>query len=120
MSQRKCTTSTPPEYDGAPTATRFSFTREQSASFWSAWFAYRRLSVQTLQIVSERVRARLLRVREDARVQVEVVVGLRLVDVAGAAARDRLELDQLEAHLGASACVDVSSSFAESDARHPL
>ena len=39
-------------------------------------------------------------VREDARVQVEVVVGLRLVDVARAAAGDRLELDELEADLG--------------------
>ncbi len=45
-------TSTPPEYGGAPTVTRFSFTRARSAaSFWSAWFACRRLSVQTLQIV---------------------------------------------------------------------
>ena len=47
----------------------------------------------------QRVAARLFRVREDARVQVQVVVGLRLVDVTGAAARDPLELDQLDAHL---------------------
>ena len=47
----------------------------------------------------QRVRARLLGVGEDARVQVEVVVGLRLVDVAGAAARHGLELDELETHL---------------------
>ena len=45
-------TSTPPEYGGAPTVTRFSFTRASSAaSPCSAWFACRRLSVQTLQIV---------------------------------------------------------------------
>ena len=37
--------------------------------------------------------------REDAGVQVEVVVRLGLVDVAGAAARDRLELLELEAEL---------------------
>src|SRR5215207_4697177 len=47
----------------------------------------------------ERVGARRLRVRQDARIQVEVVVRLRLVDVAGAAARDRLEVDQLEPDL---------------------
>ena len=47
----------------------------------------------------ERVRAGCLGVGEDARVQVEVVVRLRLVDVAGAAARHGLELDQLEADL---------------------
>ena len=34
-------------------------------------------------------------VGEDARVQVEVVVGLGLVDIAGAAPGDRLELDQI-------------------------
>ncbi len=44
----------------------------------------------------QRVRAGLLRVGEDARVQVQVVVGLRLVDVAGPAAGDRLELLELE------------------------
>jgi hypothetical protein len=42
---------------------------------------------------------RRLRVGEDARVQVEVVVGLRLVDVAGAATGDRLELLELDAEL---------------------
>ena len=47
----------------------------------------------------QRVDALRRRVGEDARVQVEVVVGLGLVDVAGAAARDRLELDQLEPDL---------------------
>src|SRR5919204_4644444 len=47
----------------------------------------------------QRVAARRLRVREDAGVQMEVVVGLRLVDVAGAAAGHRLELDQLQADL---------------------
>jgi hypothetical protein len=48
----------------------------------------------------QRVRARGLGVREDARVQVEVVVGLGLVDVAGTAARDRLELLELDPQLG--------------------
>src|SRR5262249_44540724 len=47
----------------------------------------------------QRVGAGRLGVREDARVEVQVVVGLRLVDVAGAAARDRLDVDELEAHL---------------------
>src|SRR3990170_5448407 len=47
----------------------------------------------------QRVRSGLLGVGEDARVQVEVVVRLRLVDVAGAAAGDRLELLQLVADL---------------------
>ena len=41
-----------------------------------------------------------LRVREDASVQVEVVVGLGLVDVARSAARDRVELLQLDPELG--------------------
>src|SRR5581483_10813511 len=45
----------------------------------------------------QRVAARCPGVGEDARVQVQVVVRLRLVDVARAAARDRLELDELEA-----------------------
>src|SRR5690348_12383175 len=45
----------------------------------------------------QRVAAGRLRIREDARVQVEVVIRLRLVDVARAAARDRLQLDELEA-----------------------
>ncbi len=45
----------------------------------------------------QRVALGCLGVGEDARVQVEVVVGLGLVDVARAAARDRVELDQLEA-----------------------
>ena len=53
--------------------------------------------MQTLQTVSSVSQPGRLRVREDARVQVEVVVRLRLVDVAGAAARHRLELDELEA-----------------------
>src|SRR5207245_10687968 len=44
----------------------------------------------------QRVAARRLRVGEAARGQVQVVVRLRLVDVAGAAARDRLELDELQ------------------------
>src|SRR5438270_5891133 len=43
------------------------------------------------------VRARRLGIREDARVEVKVVVRLRLVDVARAAARDRVQLDELEA-----------------------
>ena len=47
----------------------------------------------------QRVAARRLGVREDAGVQVQVVVRLRLVDVARAAARDRLQLDQLQPHL---------------------
>ena len=38
-------------------------------------------------------------IREDPRIEVQVVVRLRLVDVAGAAARDRLELDELVADL---------------------
>ena len=61
-----------------------------------------------------------LRVGQDARVQVQVVVGLGLVDVARAAAGDRLELLELQPHLGRQARVEVSSSFAESEARHPL
>src|SRR6185437_5100064 len=47
----------------------------------------------------QRVRARLRRVAEDARVQVEVEVRLGLVDVARAATGDRLELDELEPDL---------------------
>ena len=47
----------------------------------------------------QRVDALRGRVGEDARVQMEVVVGLRLVDVARAAARDRLQLDELEPDL---------------------
>src|SRR5207237_4676198 len=47
----------------------------------------------------QRLAAGLLGVREDASVQMQVVVRLGLVDVAGAAAGDRLELDQLEAEL---------------------
>ena len=47
----------------------------------------------------QRVGAGRRRVREDPRVQVEVVVRLGLVDVAGAAARDRVELDELVADL---------------------
>src|SRR4051812_26186145 len=48
----------------------------------------------------QRVRAGRLRVGEDPRVQVQVVVGLGLVDVAGSAARHALEIDQLQADLG--------------------
>src|SRR4029078_7850044 len=47
----------------------------------------------------QRVGPRRRGVGEDPRIQVEVVVGLRFVDVPGAAARDRLELDQLVADL---------------------
>ena len=43
----------------------------------------------------QRVATGRLRVREDARVQVQVVVRLRLVDVTGAAARHCLELYEL-------------------------
>ena len=50
----------------------------------------------------------------------EVVVGLGLVDVAGAAAGDGLELDQLEPDLRRERLRRESSSFAESDARQPL
>ena len=68
----------------------------------------------------QRVGAGRGRVGQDARVQMEVVVGLGLVDVACAAAGDRLELDQIQADFGASARVEESSSLAESDARQPL
>ncbi len=44
----------------------------------------------------QRVAAGRSRVGEDARIQVEVVVGLGLVDVAGAATGDRLELLELQ------------------------
>jgi hypothetical protein len=45
-------TSTLPLYGGAPTVSRFWFTRARSSSsFFSCQFAWRRLSVQTLQIV---------------------------------------------------------------------
>src|SRR5436190_3830833 len=47
----------------------------------------------------QRVAACRLRVRKDPRVEVQVVVGLRLVDVAGAAARHGLQLDELQADL---------------------
>src|SRR5262249_37881931 len=47
----------------------------------------------------QRVRPGGGRAREDPGVQVQVVVGLCLLDVAGAAARHRLQLDQVEAHL---------------------
>ena len=47
----------------------------------------------------QRVGARRGRVGEDPRVQVEVVVRLGLVDVTGAAARDRVELEELVADL---------------------
>src|SRR5690349_647013 len=47
----------------------------------------------------QRVAASRLGVGEDARVEVQVVVGLGFVDVAGAAAGHRLELDELEADL---------------------
>src|SRR3954463_1661906 len=47
----------------------------------------------------QRLRSGRLRVREDPRVQVEVVVRFRLVDVTRAAAGDRFELDELEADL---------------------
>src|SRR5436190_748179 len=47
----------------------------------------------------QRVAACRLRVRKDPRVEVQVVVGLRLVDVAGAAARHALQLDELQADL---------------------
>ena len=50
----------------------------------------------------------------------EVEVGLRLVDVTGAAAGDRLELDELDAELRRERLVEMSSSFADSDARQPL
>ena len=51
----------------------------------------------------QRVAAGRLRVREDPRVQVQVVVRLGLVDVAGTAARDGLQLDELEARPSARA-----------------
>src|SRR6266540_5309448 len=44
----------------------------------------------------QRVTSRRLRIGEDAGVEVQVVVRLRLVDVPGAAARHRLELHELE------------------------
>src|SRR4029078_11322477 len=47
----------------------------------------------------QRVRARGLGVGEDARVQMKVVVGFACVNVAGAAARDRLELVELDPEL---------------------
>ena len=68
----------------------------------------------------ERVAPGRFRVGEDARVQVQVVVGLGLVDVACPAARDRLQLVEPIPSLGASACVEMSSSLAESEARQPL
>src|SRR5262249_57801563 len=46
-----------------------------------------------------RYRTGLLRVVEDPRVQVQVVVGLGLVDASRAAAGDRLELVELQAEL---------------------
>ena len=76
--------------------------------------------MQTLQIVISVSAPVAARVGENARVQVQVVVRLGLVDVAGAAAGDRLQLLELEVELGASACVEMSSSFAESEARQPL
>ena len=83
-------------------------------------FACRRLSVQTLQTVISVSAAGRRGVGEDARVQVQVVVGLGLLDVPGAAAGDRLELDSSSPTFGASACVEESSSFADSEARQPL
>ena len=54
------------------------------------------------------VAPRRLGIGENARVQVKVVVGLRLVDVTGAATRHGLELDQLVADLRRErACGDV-------------
>ena len=55
--------------------------------------------MQTLQIVSSVSWPELLGLAEDARVQVQVVLGLRLVDVAGAAAREAGDVDQLDAEL---------------------
>ncbi len=48
----------------------------------------------------QRVALGRLGVGEDARVQVQVVVGLGLVDVTGAAAGHRLQLEQLQPDLG--------------------
>ena len=76
--------------------------------------------MQTLQIVISVSGAGRLAVGEDARVQVQVVVGLGLVDVSRTAARHRLELFQLDAELRRERLVEMSSSFAESEARQPL
>ena len=68
----------------------------------------------------QRVAARVLGVREDPGVQVEVVVRLRLVDVARTAARDGVERDQLEPDLRRQRTSRGVSSLAERAARHPV
>ena len=89
-----------PVYGGAPTDSRFVLTRASSVGV-VLQLPVRLPQVERADVADrhQRLAARLLRVGEDPRVQVQVVVGLGLVDVAGAAARDRLQLDELEPDL---------------------
>ena len=90
-------------YGGAPTRSRFSFTRASRPRRLADEVRLPQVERADVADRHQRVRAGLLRVGEDARVQVQVVVGLGLVDVAGAAAGDRLELDRARARASARA-----------------